>query len=140
MIELREATTDDIPEIFKIRVATRENVMTEDDLRKSGITPQSVEKLLETCCNGWVTEYDHRVAGFCIANAQKGSIYALFVYPEYEGKGMGRLLMDAAVNWLWSQGVDQIRLTTATNTRADGFYQYLGWQRGEIVYNRLYAK
>ena len=134
MIKIREATAEDIPETFKIRVATKENVLTEDDLWKSGITPQAVEKLLQTCCKCWVTEYDHRVVGFCTANAETKSIWALFIYPEYEGRGLGRLLMEAAVDWLWSKGTDQIWLTTETNTRADGFYRHLGWQRGETVY------
>src|SRR5262249_30093980 len=77
---------------------------------------------------GWVVEDAGRVVGVSIADADTGTIYALFVLPEYEGRGLGRALLDAAVSWLWVQGAERVWLDTGPETRAAGFYRRLGWQ------------
>jgi hypothetical protein len=33
------------------------------------------------------------------------------------------------VAWLWSQGLEQLWLTTEPGTRAQAFYEAAGWQR-----------
>lgn len=131
-IVIREADPGDIPATFEIRTATTENAMTAAELRASGITPERVDSLLRTDARCWVADAVDRTVGFCIANADSGSIWALFVRPSYEGRGIGRRLMDAAIEWLWENGARVIWLETETNTRAEGFYEHLGWMRGEV--------
>lgn len=131
-IIIREADPGDIPATFEIRTATTENAMTAAELKASGITPERVVSLLGTDARCWVAEAVNLTVGFCIANAASGSIWALFVRPSYEGRGIGRRLMDAAVEWLWGNGAREIWLETETNTRADGFYEHLGWKRGNV--------
>lgn len=131
-IYIREADETDIPATFKIRTATTENAMTEAELAASGITPESVENLLRTDGRCWVAEAGDRIVGFCIANVNSRSIWALFILPAYEGRGIGRRLLEAAVDWLWQSGAEVIWLATETNTRAEGFYERLGWRRGEV--------
>ena len=131
-VHIREASEVDVPAIFEIRTATTENAMTEAELVASGITPERVADLFQTCGKCWVAEVDDDVVGFCIANVVSKSIWALFVLPACEGRGIGRRLMEAAVDWLWQSGAEEIWLTTETNTRAVGFYERLGWKRGEI--------
>jgi GNAT superfamily N-acetyltransferase len=62
-----------------------------------------------------------------MADRWNGSIFALFVLPGYEGKGLGTRLLDAAVEWLWQSGIERIWLTTARDTRAARFYPLRGW-------------
>lgn len=56
------------------------------------------------------------------------------------GRGIGHQLLDAAVNWLWSRGVDRITLGTDPGTRAEKFYRDRGWRaagtrdNGEILF------
>lgn len=42
-MQYREIVTEDIPQLFKIRIATRENRLTIDELQKFGITPASLD-------------------------------------------------------------------------------------------------
>lgn len=131
-IHIREAITADIPALFEIRTATTENAMTEAELAASGITTESAANLLGTDGRCWVAETGNRIVGFCIANVNSGSIWALFVLPAYEGRGIGRGLLETAVDWLWRNGADELWLETETNTRAEGFYEHLGWKRGDV--------
>ena len=132
-IHIREADPADIPATFEIRTATTENAMTEAELAASGITPERAADLLRTDGRCWVAEAGKRVVGFCIANSKTRSIWALFVLPAYEGRGIGRRLTETAVDWLWKNGAEEIWLETETNTRAEGFYEHLGWRRGEVA-------
>jgi len=108
-------------------------LLNEEQLRQRGITPESVATVLESSCKGWGAEGDGQVIGFSIADSKTRSIWALFILPEDEGRGLGRRLLDAAVAWLWEQGVDQIWLTTDPATRAEGFYRHLGWDVAGVM-------
>ncbi len=139
-VQIREANAVDIPVIFDIRTATIENAMTEEELKESRITPESIAALLQTCGKCWVADVGDRLVGFCIANSDFRSIWALFVLPAYEGRRIGRRLLEVAVDWLWQNEVEEIWLTTGTNTRAEGFYEYLGWKRGKIEWHDGYEE
>ena len=131
-VQIRKAIAADIPALFEIRTAVTENAMTEAELAASGITPERSAELLRTEGRCWVAEAGKRIVGFCIANVNSRSIWALFVLPAYEGRGIGRGLLETAVDWLRRSGADELWLETETNTRAEGFYEHLGWKRGEV--------
>lgn len=131
-IHIRKAIAADIPATFEIRTSTTENAMTEAELAASGITPERAAELLRKDGRCWVAEANDRIVGFCIANVNSRSIWALFVLPAYEGRGIGRGLLETAVDWLWRSGADELWLETETNTRAEGFYEHLGWKRGDV--------
>jgi GNAT superfamily N-acetyltransferase len=75
----------------------------------------------------WVAEDDGRIVAFSIADHKKNTIFALFVLPEYEGRGLGRELLARAVCWLWDHEADVLWLTTGPGTRAARFYERAGW-------------
>jgi uncharacterized membrane protein len=58
------------------------------------------------------------VVAFAVANATSGNIWALFVHPDHERRGYGRLLHDTMVSWLWATGLERLLLTTEPGTRA----------------------
>jgi GNAT superfamily N-acetyltransferase len=70
-----------------------------------------------------------RVVAFAIADGGTRSIFALFVAPGCEGRGLGSALLDPALRWLQSEGIGPVWLTTAPDTRAAAFYA----RRGFIV-------
>lgn len=126
----------------RVRLAVKENAIDEGGLTSLGITPESVAHLLQTVGKAWIAEDDGKVVGFSIANRETASIWAVFILPEYEGRGFGRRLMDRAVEWLWNQDLDEIWLSTSLDSRirAHGFYRKLGWvedgalPNGEVRY------
>lgn len=132
---VREATLQDLPDMRRVRLAVTENPIDEEGLTSLGITPESVAHLLRTVGKAWVAEYDGNVIGFSVANEETASIWAVFILPEYEGRGFGRRLMERAVEWIWNRDLEEIWLSTNrdSRSRAHGFYRKLGWEQdGEL--------
>ena len=126
-MSLRPATAADIPALFAIRLAVRENAMTMEALAANGVTPEAIAGLLATTAAGWIAG---AAAGFAIADAGDGSLFALFVHPDQEGRGLGRALLRQAESWLASQGWREAWLFTGADRRlrAQGFYRAHGWR------------
>ena len=99
----------------------------ENQLTRSVITEHDYVEHLETLGRGWVIEVTGQIVGVVVGNAQSGNIWGLFVHPDFERRGFGRRLLDTAVDWLWCQGLERLWLTTEPRTRAQGFYQSVGW-------------
>ena len=76
---------------------------------------------------GWVCEVEGKVVAFAIADLQDHNIWALFVEPGYEGKGIGKTLHNKMLDWYFSQTSHPVWLGTAPNTRAEKFYRAAGW-------------
>jgi GNAT superfamily N-acetyltransferase len=129
---IRAMTADDMGGTFRVRTSVTENALSLEQLERMGITPASVAASLARCARGWVAEMDGRIVAFAIADAETRSIFALFVAPGFEGRGLGSSLLEPAVRWLHSQGNGGIWLTTAPNTRAAAFYA----RRGFVVTGR----
>jgi GNAT superfamily N-acetyltransferase len=132
---LRQAVSSDIAGIQRVRRSVREN-----RLISTVVSDGQVREAIEETGRGWVLEADGEVVGFAIGNAESGNIWALFVHPDHERRGYGRLLHDTMVRWLWSQGLERLWLTTEPGTRAQVFYETAGWklmgstERGELRY------
>jgi GNAT superfamily N-acetyltransferase len=134
---LRIATPADIEAMHRIRLAVRENRLS--DL--SRVTPAQYHAMLETRGRGWVYEDSSArdtIVGFAIADHSTRNIWALFVQPGYEGRGIGRALHDAMIEWLFAVGDTPLWLTTDAGTRAARFYAAAGRvaaappERGEV--------
>lgn len=125
-LRIRSATVADVPQIMAIRFAVQENRLSDPNK----VTAQLCCDYLDALGHGWVCEDAGQIIGFSYA-AREGSIWALFVLPEHEGRGAGSQLLDAAVKWLFAEGHHEIWLGTGINTRAERFYAAQGWQRGD---------
>ena len=124
----REANTEDIPALSEIRLSVRENVLS--DPRK--VTTEMYAAYLGVLGKGWLCEVDGEVVGFSVSSLRDASIWALFVKPGYEGRGIGTGLLRLATDWLFEMGAASIILSTDANTRADRLYERQGWKRGEM--------
>jgi GNAT superfamily N-acetyltransferase len=138
---LRIATTTDIESMHRVRLAVLENRLRD----ASRVRLEDYRRMLETDGRGWVYELDDAVVGFAVADRVRRNIWALFVAPEYEGRGIGRSLHDAMVEWLFQVAPGTVWLTTEPSTRAERFYSAAGWRRirlegnGEVRFERCSA-
>lgn len=138
-MKVREARGRDAEALMAIRRAVRENAISDARLAEVGIDADSVAARLASTHAGFCAEVDGRVIGFSMADRRTGSIWALFVHPDHEGRGAGRALLARALEALWSEGHERALLTTDPNTRAEAFYRRGGWRAvgtnalGEVV-------
>lgn len=120
---IRKANAADQPRIHAIRMGVSENVLSDP----SKVTDEEVAWYREQAVF-LVAEVDGAVVGFTCANHQTGLVWALFMDKAHEGRGIGRALLDAALERLSAAGHAQAWLTTGEGTRAERFYRRYGWQ------------
>lgn len=129
-LTLRPATVEDVPALFAIRTAVRENHMTMAELASAGVTPESVADLIRSgTADTWIGLRDGEPAAFAMARADSGDVFALFVLPDMEGRGFGKALLAEAEAWLAANGVETAWLLTGgePGLRAARFYEARGW-------------
>jgi GNAT superfamily N-acetyltransferase len=68
------------------------------------------------------------MVGFSMARRPERDVFALFVLPEFEGRGVGSSLLNHAVAWLQEESAEPIRLSTTRHTRAHALYLSWGWR------------
>ncbi len=135
-MNFREAEIKDIEQMHKVRVAVKENALSKPDL----ITHLDYKEFITHRGKGWVCEENGVIVGFAIADLKENNVWALFVDPAHEKKGIGKKLHDLMLGWYFSQTQATIWLGTAPNTRAEKFYRLQGWTetgthgKGEIKF------
>lgn len=128
-------TPADLPQVFEVRVATLENEITMARLVELGITPESLAVAIEDTAKGWVCEFGGKIVGFVMGDKSTGELTVLALLPEFEGRGIGKRLLESVEEWLFANGNEELWLVTSPEPsfRAYGFYQSQGWQpSGEI--------
>ncbi|QIL77577.1 GNAT family N-acetyltransferase [Hymenobacter sp. HDW8] len=120
----REAQVADIPQYMAVRMAVKENQLSNPDR----VTEQDNIDYLTRRGKGWVCEADGQIVGFAIADLQDHSIWALFVHPNYERQGIGRQLQTIMLDWYFNQTQHPVWLSTSPGTRAEEFYRQSGWR------------
>jgi len=121
---LRLATVHDIEDMHAVRLAVRENALSD----QNRVRLEHYRAMLQASGRGWVHEESDRVVAFGIADHAHRNIWALFVAPGFEGQGVGRALLEMMVTWLFEQSQEPVWLTTGRNTRAEHFYRAAGWR------------
>lgn len=123
---VRIAESADIDAVFEIRTSVTENQLSYQQLTELGITKETVRDALEASPCLWIAELKGTAAGFAMVDVQAGSVFACFIHPQYQGHGLGRLLMERAEAFLFQRHTT-IWLTTNATSPAPGFYRKLGW-------------
>ena len=121
---IRQAAVSDIPQIQVVRNSVKENILSNPAL----VTDKDCVSYLTERGKGWVCEVDDLIVGFAIADLQDHNVWALFLLPKFEGKGIGKKLHDLMLEWYFNQTKETIWLSTGFDTRAEGFYRIQGWK------------
>jgi ribosomal protein S18 acetylase RimI-like enzyme len=134
---IRKAVAADVPAVMAIRAAVHENRESEP----SPVTGDDVVEFMQSE-DVWVWVERGRILGFSAGDGQCGWIWALFVDPDHQGRGIGQALLRYACRSLIEAGFTHATLTTEPGTRAARFYTRGGWtnagrtEAGEIIFKR----
>ena len=132
---VREASEADIPAIMELRLSVRENRLFDP----SQVTADDCRRYVERG-HLWVWEEHREILGFSASTCETGWIWALFVRPGHEGRGIGRALFAVACEALVLAGTRTLTLSTDPDTRAARFYRAAGWREagrtpdGELIF------
>ena len=131
-IEIRLATSNDVDGIFHVRTSVLENALNIDELAEIGITPAAITEMIASSPCAWVAIENDAVIGFSMVDFEEASLFAAFVLPAHEGRGVGKMLIQPAEQALFTQH-ESIWLETGKSTRAAGFYRAMGWANEQDV-------
>ena len=135
---IRKATSVDRPRISEVRLAVRENQLSATSVSKV----EATSDWIFDNATFWVWEEAGAVQGFSVADPRDGTIFGLFIHPDYEVRGLGRALLPRACEDLRAAGFAAAMLTTGPGTRAERFYRENGWEEtgrqadGEIIFRK----
>lgn len=130
-MHFREAIPADIPQLQVVRHLVKENILSDPAL----VTDEDCNNYLTNRGKGWVCEVENKIVGFAIADLSDHSVWALFIHPEFQNKGIGKTLHQMMMNWYFSQTRKTVWLSTAAGTRAEKFYLLQGWRQTGILKN-----
>lgn len=129
-MSVRDATVADAQGIGEVHVASWQaayaGLIPEDFLARLSVEPRAASwarQIGEGVGRVLVAEEDGVIAGF--AAFGDGRLYALYLLPEYWGRGLGRALHDRVVEGL--SGDSAVLWVLSTNERAKAFYVRQGW-------------
>jgi GNAT superfamily N-acetyltransferase len=132
---VRKATVEDIADVMALRLSVRENRLSDPGL----VTTEDCLPYVERG-HMWVWEEDQEILGFSASTCETGWIWALFVRPGHEGRGIGRALFAVACEALVDAGTRTLTLSTDADTLAARFYRAAGWREagrtpeGELIF------
>lgn len=125
----REAVLEDIPAIQVVRNSVKENMLSDPAL----VSDKDCEEYMFVRGKGWVCEMHGNILGFAIADLKDDNIWALFIHPDHEKKGIGKKLHQIMMDWYFDQEKEKVWLSTAPGSRAEGFYKAAGWKQTGIT-------
>ena len=132
MAQIRPARLDDVDALFRVRASTADNAISSARLAELGITPETQRQaLLAGEMHSWVGLHEEQVVGFCSVQDSSGEVLVLAVQAGFEGRGLGRALLDTAVHHLREvAGCSRIWLMAGADAglRSHGFYRAQGWR------------
>lgn len=100
--------------------------MTTYELSEIGVTPESIALAINNGPCSWVATDGEDVIGFAMVDLDSACLFALFVLPQHEGRGIGTRLTQACEQALFERH-SSAWLETAEGSRAAHLYRHLGW-------------
>lgn len=111
-----------------IRNSVTENILSNPAL----VTTEDYKNYLTQHGKGWICEADGKLVGFAIVDLHDNNVWALFIKPGFEKKGIGKFLHVLMLEWYFSRTIITLWLTTSPQTRAETFYRMNGWKQTGI--------
>lgn len=138
MLEIRKATAQDIPLIralcFKIWPQTYRHLLSQeqiDYMLDMMYSPASLQKQIkEDGCVFLIVYDDKEPVAFASYNEYKPRIWKLhkiYILPDQQGKGIGRLIVNHIVAEIKPQNAKAIQLQVNRENKAKDFYKRLGF-------------
>ncbi len=130
-LNYRAALPGDAADCVAMRGKTRENAFTEEQLRSIGITAKSWgDNIASGALAGHVCTSGGNLVGYSFGSRATGEIEVVAILPEFEGRGIGRELLERTVQDLVAFGHRRVFLGCSTDpgVRSHGFYRHLGWR------------
>ena len=125
-ISVRDVLDTDLPMIAELEKRCFSTPWSENAFA-SQIAAESVFKVLTA---------DGEIAGYAIIDTQilpESELFNIAVAPEHRGKGLSRLLMDAALADAQKRGAETVLLEVrASNAAAIGLYEKYGFVRNGV--------
>ncbi|WP_295517713.1 GNAT family N-acetyltransferase [uncultured Stenotrophomonas sp.] len=135
-IHYRRALPSDAAACIDLRGRTRENAFSAAQLAELGITVDSwAAGIAEGDFIGRIAEYNGTVIGYGFADRDSGEVLVLALLPDYEGRGIGKRLLQEVVELAHEAGHSRLFLACSADprSRSHGFYRHLGWRpTGEV--------
>lgn len=132
-MNFRQAIPEDIPQIQIVRNSVKENQLSNPNL----IPDDLVEEFITKRGKGFVCEIDDIIVGFSIVDFVENNVWALFLLPEFEGKGIGKKIHQLMLDEYFSKTKETIWLSTEANSRAETFYKKQGWKNAGLHGNEV---
>jgi GNAT superfamily N-acetyltransferase len=144
LLHIRQARLEDAREIAAVRIitwrVTYRNLLPEDVLANLSYE-KSEETWREILSSNQRQGYAFaaedldlgKVVGFAIGGPERnadliylGELYAIYILPEYQGKGLGRRLCTVVARRLLKAGMNSMLIWMLNGNPADGFYRAMG--------------
>jgi len=136
-VNIRPMTRSDIHEVLalnRIIAGPRRDVISYEDMAAANPgTPPDVS---------FVAEVDGKIIGFAINRSmylmvpltEVCIIHAIYVHPDYQGRGIGSKLIQALVNHCQMEGIGTVRaLIPRDNKELQDVFKKLGFKRSHII-------
>lgn len=94
-------------------------------MRQMGITENIVAEMIEKSSCVWVAT-DKKIVVFSMGLPEQGCLLVAFFLPDYEGRGLGRRLVEGAEQQLFKHH-EIAWLETDKKSRTANFYMRPGW-------------
>jgi ribosomal protein S18 acetylase RimI-like enzyme len=140
MITLRLATLTDIPLIQEVAELTwpisYREIISPEQIRYMLDLMYSKSKLETAIADPnqafWLAEENGKVLGFCgiehgYPEAGTTRIHKLYILPDTQGSGLGKILLDQVENQAQKHGNNILHLNVNKENKAVGFYQKHGF-------------
>ena len=110
----------EVVEVWEASVRATHHFLSEDDIKF--LKPLILNEYLSAVELRCVKDPTGKIKGFL--GVTEGKIEMLFISPEHRGTGVGKLLLNYAVNELGATKLD----VNEQNPQAVGFYEHLGFE------------
>ena len=122
-IRIREAEEKDVPELEELFLSVRQETFKWEDLKNFELGDYKKSTEGEKV---FIAQKDNVIIGFVSIWEPDSFIHNLFVYPKYQGLGIGRQLLNIAVKSIPHPVTMKVVIY---NTKACEFYESQGWKK-----------
>ncbi|MCE4556290.1 GNAT family N-acetyltransferase [Pelomonas sp. P8] len=130
-LQYSTAKPEDAAECISLRARTRQNAISETQLRSIGITEENWAQAVRAGdALGHVCRCEGQLVGYCFGSRLSGEVTVLALLPEFENLGIGKELLSKVMRELVAHGHARLFLACSANpqSRSHGFYRHLGWR------------